>query len=321
MKNKINKVVIGTIIVTLITSTIVFAGWRVQVVERFYKDIKIVLNGKEIIVKDANQNKIEPFIIEGTTYLPVRGIASALGISVEWDSKNNKVILNSENNNISEIIDKTSEEPIVGEYATSDFSRCVAEAEIKNIKTQTKLWYTSNISLEVGDESQLSVYNWNNAESEIVWSSENKKIATVDEDGYLIAKKSGKTIITAKNQYGTQSLNVTVYDSPATIKYDNSCKSFDRKDSKAQILSIKLLQRGEKVSVEGVSKILIANNDFSVKARLYDAEGCYLGQSDFNISRSGIKAGETTRFSADLFQGIFNTISLKRGELYYIIFE
>ncbi len=53
--------------------------------ELYYNDIKITLDGNRIIPKDEAGNEIEPFIIDGTTYLPVRGVATALGLDVEWN--------------------------------------------------------------------------------------------------------------------------------------------------------------------------------------------------------------------------------------------
>ena len=50
-----------------------------------YSGIKITLDGKAITPTDANGKTVEPFAINGTTYLPVRGIASALGLGVTWD--------------------------------------------------------------------------------------------------------------------------------------------------------------------------------------------------------------------------------------------
>ena len=64
-----------------------------------YDDIKITLRGEEIKPADVNGNYIEPFIIEGTTYLPVRGIASALGLTVGWDDATKTVKLNEPANN------------------------------------------------------------------------------------------------------------------------------------------------------------------------------------------------------------------------------
>ncbi len=52
-----------------------------------------MLNGQEIQPKDANGFYVEPFIINGTTYLPVRAVADSLGIHVSWDSSTQTVIL------------------------------------------------------------------------------------------------------------------------------------------------------------------------------------------------------------------------------------
>ena len=43
--------------------------------------------------KDVNGNVVEPFIIDGTTYLPVRAICNALGLKVNWNSETNTVEL------------------------------------------------------------------------------------------------------------------------------------------------------------------------------------------------------------------------------------
>ena len=61
-----------------------------------YRDIHITLDGTEVLPTDVNGNYVEPFIIDGTTYLPVRGIASALGLNVAWDADTSTVQLYSE---------------------------------------------------------------------------------------------------------------------------------------------------------------------------------------------------------------------------------
>lgn len=60
-----------------------------------YTNIKISLNGNLIFPSDANGNYVEPFAINGTTYLPVRTVGNAMGLSVGWDSSTNTVILTS----------------------------------------------------------------------------------------------------------------------------------------------------------------------------------------------------------------------------------
>ena len=60
-----------------------------------YPGIKITLDGEEVIPKDAAGGIVEPFTIDGTTYLPVRAIGNALGLGVDWDGTTNTVILTS----------------------------------------------------------------------------------------------------------------------------------------------------------------------------------------------------------------------------------
>lgn len=86
--------VIGMVVVLgVMLSSTAFATVGSRTAELFYNNIKVMLNGKEITPTDANGNAVEPFIIEGTTYLPVRGVASALGMNVGWDSATNTVTL------------------------------------------------------------------------------------------------------------------------------------------------------------------------------------------------------------------------------------
>ena len=58
-----------------------------------YKDIKIFVDGEEIIPKDVNGNVVEPFVSNGTTYLPVRAVGEALGKNVEWNGDTNSVYI------------------------------------------------------------------------------------------------------------------------------------------------------------------------------------------------------------------------------------
>lgn len=49
------------------------------------KTISIYVNGTKITPKDGNGKEVAPFIIDGTTYLPVKAVANALGKEVAWD--------------------------------------------------------------------------------------------------------------------------------------------------------------------------------------------------------------------------------------------
>lgn len=60
-----------------------------------YPGVKIILDGKNITPKDVNGKVVEPFIVGGTTYLPLRAIASSLGLGVNWDQATKTVTLTS----------------------------------------------------------------------------------------------------------------------------------------------------------------------------------------------------------------------------------
>lgn len=67
-----------------------------------YNNIKIELNGEKLTPQDALGNPVEPFAVNGTTYLPVRAVGTALGLEVEWDGATNTVKLTCEQSDPSE---------------------------------------------------------------------------------------------------------------------------------------------------------------------------------------------------------------------------
>lgn len=58
-----------------------------------YADITVSLNGSQVELKDAKGGSVEPFAVDGTTYLPVRAVSDALGLYVDWDQERNQVVL------------------------------------------------------------------------------------------------------------------------------------------------------------------------------------------------------------------------------------
>lgn len=58
------------------------------------ESITVSLDGEIIDCKDANGNSIPPFIVDGTTYVPLRAIASALNLEIEWDNHTKTVFIN-----------------------------------------------------------------------------------------------------------------------------------------------------------------------------------------------------------------------------------
>lgn len=84
--------VAGCIIMAM-TTTFVFAQSIEKAIKVIYDDFKIYVDGNLIEPKDANGNKVDPFIYNGTTYLPVRAVADALGENVKWEGKTKSIYI------------------------------------------------------------------------------------------------------------------------------------------------------------------------------------------------------------------------------------
>ena len=63
-----------------------------KAVEVYYRDIKVTVDSQEVTPKDAQGNKVEPFIMNGTTYLPVRGICFGNGRSVGQRNQHRQLV-------------------------------------------------------------------------------------------------------------------------------------------------------------------------------------------------------------------------------------
>ena len=55
-------------------------------------NISVYVDNNIMQLKDANEKNVYPFIQNGTTYVPLRGVSEALDCDVIWDG-NNKTIL------------------------------------------------------------------------------------------------------------------------------------------------------------------------------------------------------------------------------------
>lgn len=95
MKNQLKGFILGVFVTLLLVGSVGTAVATVgtQAASLEYNNIKVTLDGTPINLADAAGNAVEPFIISGTTYLPVRAVAEALGLNVSWDGATKTVIL------------------------------------------------------------------------------------------------------------------------------------------------------------------------------------------------------------------------------------
>ena len=93
MNEKIKGMIAGSLATLVLTGGLTLAKTGVEKADLNYRDIKLKVNGVEVTPKDATGKVVEPFIIDGTTYLPVRAISEALGLKVQWDEAKSTVKL------------------------------------------------------------------------------------------------------------------------------------------------------------------------------------------------------------------------------------
>lgn len=93
MKERLQGLTAGVLIGTLLTGGAVFAKTAMKNIEVMYDNIKVYKDNVLCELKDANGSVIEPFIYNGTTYMPVRGTANLADMEVTWDGNTKSVYL------------------------------------------------------------------------------------------------------------------------------------------------------------------------------------------------------------------------------------
>ena len=91
MFKRFQGLIAGILIGVIMTGGMTFAKQGTEMIEALYSNVKIYIDGKKIDPKDANGNTVEPFIYNGTTYLPVRAVGEAFGKVVAWDGSTSSV--------------------------------------------------------------------------------------------------------------------------------------------------------------------------------------------------------------------------------------
>lgn len=89
---RIKDMILGAAVMLLAVGTApaVYAKVADMDISVMFRDIKIMANGREL------RTEQEPFLYEGTAYLPVRAVAEALGCTVTWDADTKTVTLEEE---------------------------------------------------------------------------------------------------------------------------------------------------------------------------------------------------------------------------------
>jgi len=93
-KEQAKGFIAGVLIMILLSSTaLVAANTITKDVTITFRDIRVVVNGEQVTPKDAAGNILEPFLWNGTTYLPIRAIADIFDLNANWDRDTSTIYL------------------------------------------------------------------------------------------------------------------------------------------------------------------------------------------------------------------------------------
>lgn len=95
MKKTLKGYLLGFFSAAVLMSGVTYAENTTTLYDVVANGIKIIIDGKQFEPTDANGDSVEPFIYNGTTYLPVRAIGNAFNKDVNWDAENYTVIIGS----------------------------------------------------------------------------------------------------------------------------------------------------------------------------------------------------------------------------------
>jgi len=95
-KKILSGLIIGILLVALASGIAAFASTGQRTLTAHFNNIRIIIDGETITPRDGTGNRVEPFTVEGTTYVPLRAIAEAFGTDVRWDGSTSSVIITSQ---------------------------------------------------------------------------------------------------------------------------------------------------------------------------------------------------------------------------------
>lgn len=224
-----------------------------------YKDISIYINDELIEPKDANGKVVEPFIIDGTTYLPVRAVAEAFNKKVNWIDETKTVEIKSQvakiNNVVIKVIDEILCAEVTTDIAINDFNYyLMTEGIIKaepylNMRESTNI--TSNIISKIPKDEKITIKAVTNVENQDWYKVTYNNVTGWVSANYVDVTSSTRLVIDIENtelaiDTKTKEIN---YDNIKAIRFGNQGNNISRIVLDLNnISSFKMVQNEEKTN-------------------------------------------------------------------------
>ena len=93
MNKQFQGFIAGVLATIILFSGALYAKSRVERIEVSYNNIQVYKDNVLQSLKDAQGNSIEPFVYQGTTYVPLRAAAELAGMQVRWDGASKSIYL------------------------------------------------------------------------------------------------------------------------------------------------------------------------------------------------------------------------------------
>ena len=132
MKKRILSLALA--LVLLAGTALATNGWVKKDVR--YADIKVTIDGEELALTDSS----EPFILDGSTFVPIRALLESLGYDVEWDAEKKTVIANSGAVVIGDTVKITNEGDEITDAKFNKYFGGNAEAGVKKLLAEGKCY-------------------------------------------------------------------------------------------------------------------------------------------------------------------------------------
>ena len=156
MIKRLQGIIIGAVAAVLLFGGIAAAASRTETIDVIFRNIRIVIDGEEFIPKDVSGKIVEPFIYNGTTYLPVRAVSQALGMDVDWDNDASTVYIISE---------------------AQDNIDVPMSPEVRSVVITYEGMPMTDVTLQMGERVPFRVrIEPVGAAGEIVWTSSNRSV-------------------------------------------------------------------------------------------------------------------------------------------------
>lgn len=190
MKKTFKGYVIGFLSAALVITGIGYAADTTTLYNVLMQGVKIVIDGQKINPTDANGNTVEPIIYNGTTYLPVRAVAGALGKAVYWDGPNYTVYLG----NMDGKLEYPSKE-LTGNDNMGTYWENTSASELKDYygNSYSRAISPRYTSISEQEFEYLCNYKYSKLKGTIYISSKYKGDSTFK----IVVKTDGKTVYTS----------------------------------------------------------------------------------------------------------------------------